>query len=158
MRRSEEPPWLEVGKRTQDTDLSDEPVHVHKFCPRVSKTRGRGRSFFIECCFRVRVNLDTNPNPNVTLTLKQHSLKKRETPAPRLLTFILSWNFEVMFYYESLKSLHNWSKKKNVTNSRDVWIFYLASGCDLDRGCPCYFTTHYLVVGLSVLKTSVSHV
>ena len=62
--------------RTQDTDLSDEPVHVHKFCPSVSKMRGWGRSFFIKCCFRVRVSLDTNPNPNVTLTLKQHSLKK----------------------------------------------------------------------------------
>lgn len=57
--------------RTQDTDLSDEPVHVHKFCPRVSKRQGWGPSFFIECCFRVRVSLDTNPNPNVTLTLKK---------------------------------------------------------------------------------------
>ena len=81
MRRSEEPPLLEVGMRTQDTNLSDEPVHVHKFCPSVSKTRGRGRSFFIKCCFRVRVSVDTNPYPN----LKQHSIKK-DRPRPRSFT------------------------------------------------------------------------
>ena len=84
--------------RTQDTDLPDEPVHVHKFCPSVSKTRCRSRSFFTECCFRVRVSVDTNPNPNLTLTLNQHSIKK-DRPLPRV--YLLT-HFALEFYGDVL--------------------------------------------------------
>ena len=59
----------------------------------VNKTRGRGLSFFKDCCFRVRfkvkvrvrVRISVNPNPNHNPTTASFIKKHIPNPDPRVL-------------------------------------------------------------------------
>ena len=106
--------WLKTAGTNTRCPLRD--GWLYQASARKTRVRGRGLSFFKECCFRVRVrvrvrlglfsvrvraSVSPDPNPKTALQEKKKgTLRPRPRPRPRfLLTPVQSSSFPVSEYY-----------------------------------------------------------